>query len=363
MKCDGKGPKCGRCARLGADCVYSSQKPMGRPRRRKICPCDVPTPAVDRQPNITGSAGQIQHSAARSSPGCGSSPERLASVSFTPPEDLFTNRSGWTTNDSISSATILNDEHPETGLDTLSDDRGALITTLPGSRGRPLDFATVSSKQCSCACLASLYLMLDQIQSSEKMTFPAGLHFLRAMIAQARDVIHCECCPTRFLSATQNMSLVGALVMSIARQYGTVLDAIKLEATTATRLNQTKTIEFQGLASSDAPSSAPGHDVFGGFGVQMHPLEWMVLANKAVKAEVYGLDGTSRNSFVGLLEILEERQRSWHSNPRSSDYAEYASGADRPTCIRIIDEARKLVSKLKLQDTETINPLLDSMVT
>lgn len=175
-------------------------------------------------------------------------------------------------------------------------------------------------------------------------------------MAQAREVIRCECCPTRFLSATQNMSLVGALVISIARQYGSVLDAIKLDATTAARLHQTKAIEFQGLASADDPPLAPGFDGFGGFGMQMHPLEWMILANRAVKAEIYGSGGTSRSSFMGLLQALEERQRSWHSNPRSPDYAEYASDADRPTCIRIIDEARKVVSMLKLQDTDTIDP-------
>lgn len=359
VKCDGKSPKCARCARLGVDCVYSVPKPMGRPRRGKICPCGVPTPADGRRQNTTRLAGQAQQLSPRS----GSSSERSDTVSFTPMEDPFTNQNGWATSDSISSAAVLNEDLPETELDRLLEARGALVHSFAGFKGRPVGPAAVPSEQCSCACLASLYLMLDQIRSSDKMTFPKGLHFLREMISQARDVIRCECCPTRFLSATQNMSLVGALVISIARQYGSVLEAIKLEATTAARLHQTKAIEFQGLDSTDAPPLAPGHDGSGGFGMRLHPLEWMILANRAVKAEVYGSDGTRRNSFVGLLQILEERQRSWHSNPRSPDYAAYASFADRPTCIRIIDEARKVVSMLKLQDAETINPLMDTIVT
>ncbi|KAF3801163.1 hypothetical protein GCG54_00010844 [Colletotrichum gloeosporioides] len=154
--------------------------------------------------------------------------------------------------------------------------------------------------------------------------------------------------------------------MSIARQYGSVLEAIESEATTATRLNQTKAIEFQGLGSEgvvsspDDPSHTPGCNVSGGFSIQMHPLEWMILANKAVKTEIYGLDEASKSSFMGLLDVLEERQRGWHSSPRSQDYAQYASGADRPTCIRIIDEVRRLIGILKLEDSANVDPMMES---
>ncbi|KAK1856420.1 hypothetical protein CCHR01_00991 [Colletotrichum chrysophilum] len=360
VRCDGKGPKCGRCARFGAECFYSIQKPIGRPPRRKICACGVPTPMDDRQAGTSEPSSWTQLSAIGPSSDHTSTTATSAPTSSAYTGDSIPDQNNWATNNSISSTTTLCEEQAEAGLDALSEDGGVLITTAPSPDNTPLGSTAAPSNQSSCACLASLYLMLDQMQANEEMTFPSGLHFLRGMMVKARDIIHCPICPTRFLSATQNMSLLGGLMMSIARQYGSVLEAIESEATTATRLNQTKAIEFQGLGSDgvvsppDAPSGAPG------FSIQMHPLEWMILANKAVKTEIYGLDGASKSSFMGLLEVLEERQRGWHSNPRSQDYAQYASGADRPPCIRIIDEVRRLIGILKLQDSAHIDPMMQS---
>ncbi|KAF0322363.1 lactose regulatory protein LAC9 [Colletotrichum asianum] len=366
VRCDGKGPKCGRCARFGAECFYSIQKPIGRPPRRKICACGVPTPMDDPQADTSEPPPRTQHSAIGPSSDHTPSTATLAPTSAAYTRDAILDQINQATNHSISSTNTLYEEQAEAGLDTVSEDGGVLITTAPSPDKAPLGSTAAPSNQSSCACLASLYLMLDQMQANEEMAFPSGLHFLRGMMVKARDIIHCPICPTRFLSATQNMPLLGGLMMSIARQCGIVLEAIESEATTATRLNHTKAIEFQGLGSDgvvslpDAPSHVPVSNVSGGFSVQMHPLEWMILANKAVKTEIYGLDGASKSSFMGLLEVLEERQGTWHSSPRSQDYAHYANGADRPTCIRIIDEVRRLMGVLKLEDSANIDPMMQS---
>ncbi|KAK2737954.1 hypothetical protein CKAH01_18805 [Colletotrichum kahawae] len=298
VRCDGKGPKCGRCARFGAECFFSIQKPIGRSPRRKICACGLSTPMDDRQAGTSEPPNRTQHSAIGSSSDHTCSTATSASTSFAYTGDCIPDQNSWAANYSISSTTTICEEQAEAGLDAVSEDGGVLITTGPSPNSAPLRSTAAPSNQSACACLASLYLMLDQMQANEEMTFPSGLHFLRGMMVKARDIIHCPICPTRFLSATQNMSLLGGLMMSIARQYGSVLEAIESEATTATRLNQTKAIEFQGLGS-DVPSAAPGSDVSSGFSIQMHPLEWMILANKAVKTEIYGLDGAGKSSFMG----------------------------------------------------------------
>lgn len=218
MRCDGKGPKCGRCARFGAECFYSIQKPIGRPPRRKICACGVSTPMDDRQAGTLEPSTRTQHSAIGPSPDHPPSTETLFPTSSACTGDLNLDQDGCAAKNSISSNTTICEEQAEAGVDALSEDGGVLITIAPSPDNAPLGSTAAPSNQSSCACLASLYLMLDQMQANEEMKFPSGLHFLRGMMVKARDIIHCPICPTRFLSATQNMSLLGGLMMSIARQ-------------------------------------------------------------------------------------------------------------------------------------------------
>lgn len=211
------------------------------------------------------------------------------------------------------------------------------VTTKP--------FDSLPPSSASCACLANFYLTLDQLRESEQPTFPSGLHLLRKTIATATQISHCQNCPARYLFAMQNVQLLGTLILSIAKQYGAILDSIDAEARAS---SQPKLLYFGGFPSPETEGT--------GFSMQMSPSEWRALANKAVKGEVYG-SGSNTSSFWDLLDFLEKRQIRWHTVPPSADYPrmylfENLSG-QAPLCIKLIQEARDILRNLKFCDTVT----------
>lgn len=187
-----------------------------------------------------------------------------------------------------------------------------------------------------CACLAACYLTLDDIRGDNELSFPSGLHVLRKSMATATQMAHCQSCPTRYLSALQNVQLLIALIMTMAKQYGSVLDSIDKEARTASDLNKSKLFRF-----GDVESGAGQW-----FTLEATPIEWRSLANRSVNSEVFGVrDGGG--SFWALLEFLEKRQRLWHAAPPNSDHPRDYTLDPEPLCIKLIREAKRVLEGLK----------------
>ncbi|KAF4969045.1 hypothetical protein FSARC_3699 [Fusarium sarcochroum] len=125
---------------------------------------------------------------------------------------------------------------------------------------------------------------MDQLRENEELTFPSGLHFLRKINAIASEMAHCQICPTRYLSAMQNIQLLGTLIMSIAKQYGVILESIEAEADSLSRLNKSKSIGFRELGSELRGNSSTGTS--SNYSMEASPSEWLVLANRTPAYEV-----------------------------------------------------------------------------
>lgn len=201
------------------------------------------------------------------------------------------------------------------------------ITTQPRTSPTP---------PLACACLAACYLTLNDIRENNELSFPSGLHVLRKSMATATQMAHCQSCPTRYLSALQNVQLLIALIMTMAKQYGSILESIENEVRLASGLKRSKLFRFGAVVSDDDAC----------FTLEASPLEWRSLANRAVKGEVFGVrDGG--NSFWALLDFLEKRQTLWHTAPPNSDHPrEYTVDPD-PLCIKLLREARGVLEGLK----------------
>ncbi|KAF9774782.1 hypothetical protein IL306_007191 [Fusarium sp. DS 682] len=155
----------------------------------------------------------------------------------------------------------------------------------------------------------------------------------------------CQICPTSHLSAMQNIQLLGTLLMSVGQQYGVILESIDKECEISRLQKEPKRLHFSDVSDQ---SSTRGPS----YGVELSPLEWSVLARKAVRAEVYG-NGSEEECLWGLLNYLEERQAHWHAVPPHQDCRHQHQAEEEPFCIKIIHNAKDLIQALKWKNVGT----------
>jgi hypothetical protein len=209
----------------------------------------------------------------------------------------------------------------------------------------------------SCACLSTMYLSLNILQSMDSsFTFPFALHPLREAMQTAFEVLECQQCPTKFITAVQNTQLLGTLLMSIAERYSKVLESITSESLRAEVAVEMKKFRLQDLNTSTSHLHGGGLGCAAVFAVEMSPADWRGMAKKVVRAEVHGpSDGNNCCCyFKGLTAKMQERQEKWHrpdhvmpdDMPRTADGTpiggHYTPKEDH-VCMKLIAYADKLV--------------------
>lgn len=309
LKCPGEQPECSRCVNDSITCVYSTQKVMGRPRKRKIG--DNAQPAIEPSQEARQQTSSVGSSALDSV------------IGFDPLADQI----------SFSDMDLPN-------LDTINDN--SLYTTSamdhPGAQ--------------SCACLSSIYLTLENLRSMDSVNFPASLHCLRDALYTSKSCIDCQICPSQYFTATQNVQLLGTLLLCISERYNRILKVITLESTRAEGAGQMKTLHIDSLEKSE-----PRHENVGGIHsndplvLELPPSQWRKLARKVVKAEVHGTSDAGRISLMSILTSLEERQARWHTMEPLEDCPDPGrrrqdmhARNDNPMCLMLAREAKKVVN-------------------
>jgi hypothetical protein len=311
LKCSGEQPECSRCVNENISCVYSTQKAMGRPRKRKLHDIEQSTsepPQRIRQ----------QTSSTESNPFDSAIEFETLTSDINFPEMNFP-----TSLDGINEANLLN----------------ASATEVPAVQ--------------SCACLSSIYLTLENLRGMDVVSFPSSLHYLRDALHTSKSCIDCQVCPVQYLTATQNSQLLGTLLHSMSERYGRVLKAIASDTTAAEQSGQTKTLQIGSLEAT-----IPRHGNVGGIDLneplvlELPPLEWMKLAKRVVKAEIHGISDASRASFMSVLTSLEKRQAHWHTMEPTADCPnpdrrrhDMHDHNDNPMCLMLAREAKRLVDR------------------
>lgn len=97
-----------------------------------------------------------------------------------------------------------------------------------------------------------MYLTLDNLRAMQDFAFPPSLHLLRRATATGWDVVVCEQCPKLFLSAMQNVQLLGLLLVSLVERYSKVLTAIELEESRCILVQETKTFRVGDMSAANS---------------------------------------------------------------------------------------------------------------
>lgn len=182
----------------------------------------------------------------------------------------------------------------------------------------PLQLSHLSSgSPPKCACLSTLYLTLNSLQSMDHtFAFPFALHPLREAMTTATEVLACPECPTRFVDAIINTQLLGTLFVSIAERFSKVLRHITSEASRAKLVCESKRFRLADLNTSTSHLHVGGLGCAAAFEINLTPDEWRSMCKKVVRAEVYGPEDGNQCCcfFVGVLQQMEERQLRWHAS-------------------------------------------------
>ncbi|KAJ4117581.1 hypothetical protein NW768_010946 [Fusarium equiseti] len=325
-KCDGEKPICARCAFHGLQCVYSVKQRMGRPSKRRLTPPLTPTQT---------SPSDQQDLA---SPVADSGTPSLFSPMIISGPDAFSI-------DPLLGLSLAASIDPDLQIEQQSPVSTQLADLIPTpiSNRDPPDASTVSdaplSSSPSCSCLATFYLTMDDLCKNTDLVFSSGLMFLREKLSTVSQLAHCQICPTQYLSSMQNIQLLGTLLMSIAKQYGVVLESITKESELMFEKGQPMYIHFGSTGQGSAPS----------FYLETSPSEWVALARRAVKKEVYGNDD-KEDSLWGLIHLLERRQAKWHALPPKPDCPYRRLAEKEPLCLKILQGAKQFLGTLGLEE-------------
>ncbi|KAM0435836.1 hypothetical protein ACHAPT_002727 [Fusarium lateritium] len=287
---------------------------MGRPKKRKLqSENDV------HDSNATFSSGVSTATLEKSvSSETGSELEPVGfDPCLQPPSDLATDAVSW-------------------GCETNVDPKLLAVETDPG--------------QQTCACLANLYLSLEEVRKADKLPFAARLSLLRDLTANASGIIQCQVCPTKFLWAMQNAQLLNTLIISIAEGYKKIVKSVEDETQRAQEGNESK-ILFISEGEKYEQSSQNGNTHGPGFPLSLDPLDWQSIAKKAIKAELFGTTHSISPSFTTMLQLMEDRQQGWHSGslPVSKGIAcrlPHQMQDKEPHCVSLVKHTRGMVSQL-----------------
>jgi hypothetical protein len=191
-----------------------------------------------------------------------------------------------------------------------------------------------------CGCLTTAYLLLDELRAQEDIMHLERIQRLRRATQKAVAIVQCQICPLRFVSLSQNVSLVFALIFSILEAYRI---AIRLVNESTGPIFLSSPIPERDIQSPLISAAIPPEVEMSG------SAQWKIATKSVLRRELYG-QLSQDHTFFSLLDKLESRQVNWHTIPPCDDFpVSCARGADkRPLCIVQCDEARQMARCLEL---------------
>ena len=211
---------------------------------------------------------------------------------------------------------------------------------------------TSTTSDAGCSCLTNLYSTLSSFQKLPPPSFPYSMAALTKATTVARDALRCQQCPTVFASALQNLMSLCTLLPLIGHEYGKLLQHIDERAaegaTVSFRMGENSLDQIHLHSGTlDCPMS---------FDMDLSAAEWKVMARRVVRQKVIRSSGADP-SVLGLLEELENRQRSWHAKPTLAEFRHGLSCMEQDcsvnenhTCLQMVFRAKAAIERLHLDE-------------
>ncbi|KAK4129544.1 hypothetical protein N657DRAFT_640198 [Parathielavia appendiculata] len=231
----------------------------------------------------------------------------------------------------------------------------------------------------TCGCLSALYLALNSLQTLPKDVCEA-MRVARTATKTAHDTILCPVCgdppvgPNAIqpIQAFQSVMMLGALLPSVSNAYMRILSMVDAEAAAADA--DRRQIPFSlsaygglwGMVAKMDPVKCKAQERLEG--ALLEPILWRLTVRALLKMDVYGVNdltagidanvGFQQPGLKDIINMMEERSRRRHEQvdamvaagmiqkPKTMDYVPLSSTTDKPTCMRIIDIAKRSMDEL-----------------
>ncbi|KAF2267005.1 hypothetical protein CC78DRAFT_614459 [Lojkania enalia] len=360
LKCSGDIPRCSRCEKECIQCIYSPQKQMGRPRKRRR---EDAGPSSEHTPDLVPDSSNSSLSGANlGNFGTVSPPTHFSEsigISDFPAYDNLANSFVLQHDD----PTLINADTQGQALD-LDSDFGANIdpslwdahpTGVDPARsaGPHVSITQNQHEEAPCTCLSIMYLTLTDLQTMKSFSFPAVIPTLRHAMNTASSLIHCQRCPNEPFNAVQNVLTLSSILCAVATRFHKVLDEVNKETG---RLQQTGEKKLYRIGDRD-PQLAHLHTGSAGcpmgFNIELEASDWRKIALKALKTEVVG-GGSNPAPLTALLDQFERRQRKWHESPEHYEERARMFGAhtmghhgEESNCVRMINQVRRMIAAME----------------
>ncbi|KAL2022675.1 hypothetical protein VTK56DRAFT_4756 [Thermocarpiscus australiensis] len=264
----------------------------------------------------------------------------------------------------------------------LSADLAETLPSLsPPSSSTPSTHSSLLEQESArtCGCLTALYLALDSLQTLPQEVGEA-MRVARTAAKTAHDTILCPVCgdPPLELSAgktsvisLQSMLMLGALLPSLSNAYMRILGMVDAHAAAADveRRKIRFTLDRYGglwgwMAQRDKVKCGVAERLEG---AELEPILWRLTVRALLKMDVYGVnsltagidntEGVRQPGLKDIINMMEERSRRRHQmiddmiasgamKIPSCGYVPLSSASDKPTCLRIIDIAKRSMDDL-----------------
>lgn len=257
-------------------------------------------------------------------------------------------------------------------------DLDTMPSLSPPSSNSPSTHASPSEPDCtkSCNCLSAIYLALNSLQHLPSEVSEA-MRVARTATKTAHDTILCPNCsdpplePTAMppIQALQSLMMLGALLPSVSNAYMRILTMVDAEAAEADANRRKITFSLAaygglwGWAAQMDPLRCGAADRLEG--AVLEPILWRLTVRALLKMDVYGIneltpgvdDETAQQpGLKDIINMMEQRSRRRHEQmdalvasgvvlKSNCEYVSLSSG-DKPTCMRIIDIAKRSMDDL-----------------
>ncbi|KAH5283190.1 hypothetical protein HBI72_002650 [Parastagonospora nodorum] len=288
-------------------CIFSPQKQMGRPKKR-------------RREGEVGEATKLQQNACCTITTIDDPSTYNDFGIITPPQfqesSSFVNDMGFADANTLSQHMGSMDASglsPISNIDLQRDP--AIDPSLWDDSFLPAPIVDQPGQEtlAPCTCLAAMYLTISELQSVQSFHFPQVVIPLRKAMGVLSDLIHCPQCPKDNFSAIQNVASIAALCKAIVERFNKVLLVIDAEAERLEQTGEKKPYRIGDNSAALQRLHTGTLDCPLGFDIEIGAQDYKRIAKMALKTEVYG-NGSNPRPLLQLIKEAEDRQQRWHED-------------------------------------------------
>ena len=213
--------------------------------------------------------------------------------------------------------------------------------------GIPANMRNAANPSIPCTCLNQLHGMLQAFQSMPPASFPSSRDPLTRATKLGRSINRCTRCPLDFPTALQTSMLLMTLLRLVVHGYASLVRDIQTRAAEGTKITyRVGEVDLANVHLHTGTQDCPM-----GFTIELDPEEWVAMARKVLKQDIYG-NSQNVDCLVSVLEELEQRHHAWQllGLPFNDTDAAVRSSHSHPQDLffQLIQYIRAVVEELQL---------------